>query len=61
MSLTVRAPGSDRGHTEGLCGTYDGDPENDFQSTGGTALQDVQTFISEWRSVVLGKKKTLIV
>lgn len=53
MSLTVRAPGSDRRHTEGLCGTYDGDPANDFQSTGGAALQDVQAFISEWRSATL--------
>ncbi|XP_026228904.1 von Willebrand factor D and EGF domain-containing protein isoform X2 [Anabas testudineus] len=49
MSLTLRAPGSDRSHTKGLCGTYDGQPDNDFQSRGGTALEDLHTFISEWR------------
>uniref|UniRef100_A0A672Z0B3 Si:dkey-30e9.7 n=1 Tax=Sphaeramia orbicularis TaxID=375764 RepID=A0A672Z0B3_9TELE len=49
MSLTVRAPGSDWGHTEGLCGTYDGQLNNEFHSAGGTALSDLHTFISEWR------------
>lgn len=57
MSLTLRAPSSDRGHTKGLCGTYDGLPDNDFQSTGGATLEDVQAFISEWRSVM--KKKNM--
>nr|XP_057909307.1 von Willebrand factor D and EGF domain-containing protein [Doryrhamphus excisus] len=49
MSLTLRAPGSDRGHTQGLCGTYDGDPDNDYHSLAGTTLQDLQDFISDWR------------
>ncbi|XP_069394081.1 von Willebrand factor D and EGF domain-containing protein isoform X1 [Paralichthys olivaceus] len=49
MSLTVRAPGSDRGHTEGLCGTYDGQSDNDFHSAGGATLGDLHSFISEWR------------
>ncbi|XP_054637022.1 von Willebrand factor D and EGF domain-containing protein isoform X3 [Dunckerocampus dactyliophorus] len=49
MSLTLRAPGSDRGHTHGLCGTYDGEPDNDFRSLAGTTLQDLQAFISDWR------------
>ncbi|RVE63080.1 hypothetical protein OJAV_G00164860 [Oryzias javanicus] len=49
MSLTLRAPGSDRTHTEGLCGTFDGDPDNDFHSAGGATLEDPQAFISEWR------------
>uniref|UniRef100_A0A667XGL2 von Willebrand factor D and EGF domains n=1 Tax=Myripristis murdjan TaxID=586833 RepID=A0A667XGL2_9TELE len=49
MSLTLRAPGSDRSHTEGLCGTYDGQPDNDFHSAGGAVLDDLHAFISEWR------------
>lgn len=52
MSLTLRAPSSDRSHTEGLCGTYDGQPDNDFHSTGGATLDDLHAFVSEWRSVV---------
>ena len=47
----MRAPGSDRGHTEGLCGTYDGQPDNDFHAAGGATLRDLHAFISEWRSV----------
>ncbi|XP_041798658.1 von Willebrand factor D and EGF domain-containing protein [Chelmon rostratus] len=49
MSLTLRAPSSDRSHTEGLCGTYDGQPDNDFHSAGGATLEDQHAFISEWR------------
>ncbi|XP_034030211.1 von Willebrand factor D and EGF domain-containing protein [Thalassophryne amazonica] len=49
MSLTLRAPSSDRSHIEGLCGTYDGQPDNDFHSVGGTTLEDVHSFIAEWR------------
>uniref|UniRef100_A0A672GHX4 Si:dkey-30e9.7 n=1 Tax=Salarias fasciatus TaxID=181472 RepID=A0A672GHX4_SALFA len=49
MSLTVRAPGSDRGHTQGLCGTYDGQADNDFQTAGGARLEEAQAFISAWR------------
>ena len=51
MSLTLRAPGSDWGHTEGLCGAYDGRPDNDLHSAGGATLEDLHAFISEWRSV----------
>lgn len=51
MSLTLRAPSSDRSHTEGLCGTFDGQSDNDFHSTGGATLEDLHAFISEWRSV----------
>uniref|UniRef100_A0A8C6U085 Si:dkey-30e9.7 n=1 Tax=Neogobius melanostomus TaxID=47308 RepID=A0A8C6U085_9GOBI len=32
MSLTVRASGADKGRTQGLCGTYDGQTDNDFHS-----------------------------
>lgn len=49
MSLTVRAPGSDRGHTEGLCGTYDGQPDNDFHKEGGETVKDSASFINSWR------------
>ncbi|XP_028985902.1 von Willebrand factor D and EGF domain-containing protein [Betta splendens] len=49
MSLTLRAPGSDWTHTEGLCGTYDGRPDNDLHSPGGASVQDLHAFISEWR------------
>ncbi|XP_042279137.1 von Willebrand factor D and EGF domain-containing protein isoform X1 [Thunnus maccoyii] len=49
MSLTLRAPSSDRSHTEGLCGTYDGQSENDFHAAGGATLEHLHAFISEWR------------
>ncbi|XP_068425269.1 von Willebrand factor D and EGF domain-containing protein isoform X1 [Clinocottus analis] len=49
MSLTLRAPSSDRGHTEGLCGTFDGQSDNDFHSAGGATLEHLHDFISEWR------------
>ncbi|KAM7421510.1 hypothetical protein PAMA_015584 [Pampus argenteus] len=49
MSLTLRAPSSDRSHTEGLCGTYDGQSHNDFHAAGGATLKDRHAFISEWR------------
>ncbi|CAL8288019.1 unnamed protein product [Merluccius merluccius] len=49
MSLTVRAPGSDRNHTAGLCGSFDGQPNNDLHSAGGDVMGDLQAFISEWR------------
>ncbi|KAK2909788.1 hypothetical protein Q8A73_007503 [Channa argus] len=49
MSLTLRAPSTDRGHTEGLCGTYDGQSDNDLHSAGGATLDDLHAFVSEWR------------
>ncbi|XP_034729420.1 von Willebrand factor D and EGF domain-containing protein isoform X1 [Etheostoma cragini] len=49
MSLTLRAPSSDRSHTEGLCGTYDGHSDNDFHSAGGATLEHLHAFITEWR------------
>ncbi|MGH0139680.1 UNVERIFIED_CONTAM: hypothetical protein FKN15_036849, partial [Acipenser sinensis] len=50
MSLTLRAPGSDYRHTTGLCGTFDGQTENDFHSADGSIiLQDTVAFIDEWR------------
>ncbi|KAJ8354503.1 hypothetical protein SKAU_G00220700 [Synaphobranchus kaupii] len=49
MSLTIRAPSSHFGHTEGLCGTFDGDPQNDFHKAGGDSVRDAGTFISAWK------------
>ncbi|KAM8980942.1 von Willebrand factor D and EGF domain-containing protein [Sarcophilus harrisii] len=52
MSLTVQSPGSDYGSTRGLCGTFDGDPENDFHDQRGSPLKErpdpYLAFISEW-------------
>ncbi|KAM8826970.1 von Willebrand factor D and EGF domain-containing protein isoform 2-T2 [Synchiropus picturatus] len=49
MSLTLRAPGSDRNNTEGLCGSFDGRRENDFHSTSGATLEELPSFIAQWR------------
>ncbi|XP_060799492.1 von Willebrand factor D and EGF domain-containing protein [Neoarius graeffei] len=49
MSLTVMAPGSDQSHTEGLCGTFDGQPLNDYHRAGGETLEDSISFINTWR------------
>ncbi|XP_029115904.1 von Willebrand factor D and EGF domain-containing protein [Scleropages formosus] len=49
MSLTLRAPSSHFGRTEGLCGTFDGDPQNDFHRPGGIGAADASHFISAWR------------
>ncbi|XP_069504725.1 von Willebrand factor D and EGF domain-containing protein isoform X2 [Ambystoma mexicanum] len=53
MSLTLRAPSSDYKNTLGLCGTFDGEMENDFHDSDGfeiTQTTDNQhTFINEWR------------
>lgn len=49
MSLTLRASSSDWGHTKGLCGTYDGQLDNEFHTAGGAKLEQLNSFISEWR------------
>ncbi|XP_069067925.1 von Willebrand factor D and EGF domain-containing protein isoform X1 [Pleurodeles waltl] len=53
MSLTLRAPSSDFKNTLGLCGTFDGDTENDFHDISGIKITQTSdnhhTFINEWR------------
>ncbi|XP_036615286.1 von Willebrand factor D and EGF domain-containing protein [Trichosurus vulpecula] len=53
MSLTIQSPSSDHKNTQGLCGTFDEDPENDFHDKHGTVIKDHSNpylvFINEWR------------
>ncbi|KAJ3584127.1 hypothetical protein NHX12_014623 [Muraenolepis orangiensis] len=51
MSLSVRAPGLDYGHTQGLCGTFDRNVHNDFHGPDGVpfAALELDRFIESWR------------
>ncbi|KAM4689047.1 von Willebrand factor D and EGF domain-containing protein [Discoglossus pictus] len=53
MSLTLRAPGSDFRNTLGLCGTFDGNANNDFHNTKGDPLEQISNnhlhFINQWK------------
>uniref|UniRef100_A0A8C0FYX6 von Willebrand factor D and EGF domains n=1 Tax=Chelonoidis abingdonii TaxID=106734 RepID=A0A8C0FYX6_CHEAB len=53
MSVTLRAPSSDYKNTLGLCGTFDGDAENDYHTVNGIKIPKNSnahlTFINEWR------------
>ncbi|XP_054590485.2 von Willebrand factor D and EGF domain-containing protein isoform X2 [Nothobranchius furzeri] len=51
MSLSVRAPSVDYGKTQGLCGTFDRNSNNDFQATDGGfyGSDDLDHFIEDWR------------
>ncbi|XP_006834449.1 PREDICTED: von Willebrand factor D and EGF domain-containing protein [Chrysochloris asiatica] len=53
MSLTIRAPSTDYRNTLGLCGTFDGNPENDFHDKNGVKIDQIfnnlVAFIHEWR------------
>ncbi|KAJ7405322.1 von Willebrand factor D and EGF domain-containing protein isoform X5 [Willisornis vidua] len=53
MSITLRAPSSDFRHTVGLCGTFDGNAENDYHTASGVEIPNhaniLFTFIKEWR------------
>ncbi|XP_069019839.1 von Willebrand factor D and EGF domain-containing protein [Embiotoca jacksoni] len=51
MSLSVRAPSVDYGDTQGLCGTFDRNGNNDFHGSDGTSYgpDDLHRFIEDWR------------
>uniref|UniRef100_A0A8C3IK74 VWDE protein n=1 Tax=Chrysemys picta bellii TaxID=8478 RepID=A0A8C3IK74_CHRPI len=53
MSVTLRAPSSDYKNTLGLCGTFDGDAENDYHTVNRKEIPKNSnahlTFINEWR------------
>ncbi|XP_069815448.1 von Willebrand factor D and EGF domain-containing protein isoform X1 [Dendropsophus ebraccatus] len=53
MSLTLRASGRDYRNTLGLCGTYDGNPDNDFHDKKGVQLEETSHgrlyFINQWK------------
>uniref|UniRef100_A0A3Q3IW67 Uncharacterized protein n=1 Tax=Monopterus albus TaxID=43700 RepID=A0A3Q3IW67_MONAL len=53
MSLSVRAPSVDYSNTQGLCGTFDRNGNNDFYSSDGDPYgpSDLHHFIEDWRSV----------
>ncbi|OXB57367.1 hypothetical protein ASZ78_016484 [Callipepla squamata] len=53
MSITLRAPSSDYRNTMGLCGTFDGNAENDYHTANGVEIPNNSdapfSFIKEWR------------
>ncbi|XP_022112071.1 von Willebrand factor D and EGF domain-containing protein-like [Acanthaster planci] len=55
MSITVQAPSVDFNQTLGLCGTFDGNPDNDFHDTLGETMNMVMKhrqaneFVEQWR------------
>ncbi|XP_073318213.1 von Willebrand factor D and EGF domain-containing protein [Pagrus major] len=51
MSLSVRAPSVDYSNTQGLCGTFDRNGNNDFLGSDGVSFapDDLQRFIEAWR------------
>ncbi|XP_036946841.1 von Willebrand factor D and EGF domain-containing protein isoform X2 [Acanthopagrus latus] len=51
MSLSVRAPSVDFSHTQGLCGTFDRNGNNDFLGSDGVSFapDDLHRFIEAWR------------
>ena len=46
-SISIRLPESYRGLVEGLCGTWDGDPENDLHKDG--SEMDAEAYGDSWR------------
>ncbi|XP_032413040.1 von Willebrand factor D and EGF domain-containing protein isoform X2 [Xiphophorus hellerii] len=51
MSLSVRAPSIDFSNTQGLCGTFDHNSNNDFHGSNGGFYgpDDLDRFIEDWR------------
>ncbi|XP_067439212.1 von Willebrand factor D and EGF domain-containing protein isoform X2 [Thunnus thynnus] len=51
MSLSIRAPSVDYGNTQGLCGTFDRNGNNDFRGSDGDSYgpDELHRFIEDWR------------
>ncbi|NXS57794.1 SSPO protein, partial [Brachypteracias leptosomus] len=48
-ALTVTVDAELRGGTRGLCGTYNGDPADDFQQPGGAVAAFASSFGNSWK------------
>uniref|UniRef100_A0A7N6BSJ4 Uncharacterized protein n=1 Tax=Anabas testudineus TaxID=64144 RepID=A0A7N6BSJ4_ANATE len=51
MSLSIQAPSVDYSNTQGLCGTFDRNGNNDFLGSAGVSYgpTDLHSFIEDWR------------
>ena len=55
MSITVQAPSVDFNQTLGLCGMFDGNPDNDFHDARGETMnmimkyRQANEFVEQWR------------
>ncbi|XP_033628836.1 von Willebrand factor D and EGF domain-containing protein-like [Asterias rubens] len=55
MSITVQAPSVDFNHTVGLCGTFDGNADNEFHNIRGETMniamkhKQANEFVEQWR------------
>ncbi|XP_071823261.1 von Willebrand factor D and EGF domain-containing protein-like isoform X2 [Apostichopus japonicus] len=64
MSISLRVPSSEFGRTAGLCGTFDGNPQNDFHDNHDTmtmepGMREPVDFVERWRLRDGGMFKTL--
>lgn len=52
LNVNIQAPSDDLGKTEGLCGTFDHNPNNDFQGPDGHIYHGHQNqpdqFVASW-------------
>jgi hypothetical protein len=49
LNHQIDVPGCVKGRTLGLCGTYDGNRDNDWTAHGGAVVPDVNAFGNSWR------------
>ncbi|NXW56545.1 SSPO protein, partial [Eurystomus gularis] len=49
QTVTVTVDAELRGGTRGLCGTYNGDPTDDFQQPGGKVAAFASSFGNSWK------------
>ncbi len=49
MNLYTFVPGEDMGKLQGLCGTFDGNPDNDMKAPDQDILLPREDFIDSWR------------